>query len=225
MPHRYPGEVSDVLTAESMLVTSAEQLAALYPPPLQRSLDKESPVVTPGYAELIAASPFVVVATHGPDGIDCSPRGDAPGFIQVLDEHTLLLPDRRGNNRHDTLHNLLHDPAIALIFLVPGISETFRVRGSAVISTDPQLRNRFEVQGTLPTTVLVITVQRVYFQCRRAVLRGKLWDADRQVDPATLPSSGRLLTEAGAMTAEQSATYDRELPETALRTLYRDPPS
>ena len=118
------------------LVSSLDELLTLYPPANQRSLGKESRVVTPLYGRLIEVAPFAIVATFGPQGLDCSPRGDPAGLVRVLDERTLLLPDRRGNNRLDTMRNLLHDNAIALIFLIPGVGETIRVRGTAVISTD-----------------------------------------------------------------------------------------
>ena len=204
-------------------VTSLEQLAALYAAPNPRSLAKESPVVTPLYAELIAASPFAVVATHGPRGLDCSPRGDAPGFVHVLDDRTLLVPDRRGNNRLDTLRNLVHDPAVALLFLVPGLGETVRVRGTATISTAPDLRGRFEVAGALPVTVLVVHVERVYFQCRRASVRSALWDPERYADPGALPTAGQLQAEAGAMTAAQAADYDADIDDYVAATLYDGP--
>jgi len=204
-------------------VTSLEQLTALYAEPNARSLAKESPVVTPLYAELIAAAPFAIVATHGPKGIDCSPRGDAPGFVHVLDERTLLVPDRRGNNRLDTLRNLLHDPTIALLFMIPGVGETVRVRGTATISTAEDLRARFEVSGVLPVTVLVVDVQRVYFQCSRALVRSRLWDQERYVARADLPTAGQLQAEAGAMSAEQVAEYDATLDEYVASTLYDGP--
>lgn len=210
-------------TSASDTVTSLEQLAALYAEANPRSLAKESPVVTPLYAELIAASPFAVLATHGPRGIDCSPRGDAPGFVQVLDERTLLVPDRRGNNRLDTLRNLVHDPAVAMLFLVPGLGETVRVRGTATISTAADLRARFEVAGVLPVTVLVVRVERVYFQCRRASVRSALWDPARYADPSTLPTAGQLQAEAGAMSAAQAADYDAGIDDYVAATLYDGP--
>ncbi len=205
------------------LVGSADALEALYPPANPRSVAKESAVVTANYAALIRAAPFAVVATHGPAGLDCSPRGDGPGFVQVLDERTLLLPDRRGNNRLDTLHNLLHDPAIALIFLIPGVGETIRVRGTAVISTDPDLLDRSAFRGIRPTTVLVVSVSRVYFQCQRAVVRSGLWDPESRVDRSSLPTAGDLQVDVGAMTSEAAAEYDATLDEYARATLYAGP--
>jgi PPOX class probable FMN-dependent enzyme len=187
-----------------------------------RAWAKESDVITPGYRELIAASPFCVVATRGADGIDCSPRGDAPGFVEVLDEHTLVIPDRRGNNRLDTLRNILQDNEIGLIFLIPGIGEAVRVRGTAVISTDPDLLARHHFRGIAPVTVLVVTVSRIYFQCRRASLRSTLWQAPH-VDPAGLPTPGRLQAEVGAMAARDADAYDAGVAEYAASTLYDGP--
>lgn len=205
------------------VVSSVDELVTLYPPANPRSLGKESPAVTPLYARLIEAAPFAVVATHGPQGLDCSPRGDPAGFVQVLDEHTLLLPDRRGNNRLDTLRNLLHDNEIALIFLIPGVGETIRVRGTAVISTDPELIGRCLINGVKPTTVVVVTVQRVYFQCQRAIVRSKLWDPAARVDRSTLPSAGDLQAEIGILDAAQAAEYDATLDDYVAATLYQGP--
>lgn len=204
-------------------IETLEQLADLYAQPVSRALAKESPVVTPCYAELIAASPFVVVGTHGPAGLDCSPRGDGPGFVQVLDENTLLLPDRRGNNRIDTLRNLIHDPSIALIFLIPGVGETIRVRGTAVISTDPDLIERTAFKGVRPTTVLVVSVQTIFFQCQRALVRSKLWDPVARVERSSLPSAGDLQAEVGAMTKDEAGQYDDQLDSYIAATLYEGP--
>lgn len=204
------------------VVTTEEQLLALYPTPVARTWAKESSVVTPGYRELIAASPFCVIATDGPDGIDCSPRGDAPGFVRVLDERTLVIPDRRGNNRLDTLRNIVRDGRIGLVFLIPGVGEAVRVRGVATISTDPELLRDNAVRGIEPVTVLVVTVHRIYFQCRRATLRSALWQAPH-VDPATLPTPGRLQAEVGAMTGPDARDYDATIAEYASSTLYAGP--
>lgn len=203
-------------------VTSQEQLRGLYPEPVARTWAKESAVITPGYRELIEASPFCVIATNGPDGIDCSPRGDAPGFVVIPDGRTLEIPDRRGNNRLDTLRNVLHDDRIGLIFLIPGIGETVRVRGTAVISTDPDLLARHLFRGIAPVTVLVVTVSRIYFQCRRATLRSALWQAPH-LDPAGLPTPGRLQAEVGAMSEPAALEYDATVAEYASSTLYEGP--
>lgn len=205
------------------VVSSVEQLGTLYPPPNARALGKESRLVTPSYARLIEAAPFAIVATRGPRGLDCSPRGDPAGFVRVLDDRTLVLPDRRGNNRLDTLRNLLYDNAIALIFLIPGMGETIRVRGTAVISTDPELIGAAAVSGIKPTTVVVVSVDRVYFQCQRAVVRARLWDPMARVDPSTLPTAGQLQRGAGLLDEAQAADYDATLDDYVASTLYEGP--
>ncbi len=120
------------------------------------------------------------MATSGPGGLDCSPRGDPKGFVRVLDEKTVIVPDRRGNNRIDSLRNLVTDPRVALLFLIPGVSETLRVMGRVTISTDPELCASFAMQGKAPRCVLVIAVEQVFFQCAKAIVRSKLWDPSIQ---------------------------------------------
>lgn len=204
--------------ADPHLVTSPEQLAALYGPVGEASLRKEVPSVHPCYRALIEASPFALLATCGPGGLDVSPRGDAPGFVAVEDETTLLLPDRRGNNRIDSLQNLVADPRLALLFLIPGVGETLRVNGTARISTDPALLARFAVDGKPPICVLVIRVETVFFQCARALRRSRLWERAGEPAPA-VPSAGTILA---ALTDSQidGAAYDRELPARQRATLY-----
>lgn len=176
-------------------VTDVETLEKLYGAPSGAAVDKEVDFLHPHYQRLIAASPFFVLATGGPDGMDASPRGDAPGFVVVEDEKTLLVPDRRGNNRVDSLRNIIADPRVALLFLVPGIGETLRVNGRAEIRTDPPLLERFSVEGKLPRSVLVVRVETVFFQCARALFRSKLWDPSRHVDRASLPSTGTIVSD------------------------------
>jgi uncharacterized protein len=207
------------LAAAEHLVTREEELERLYATPAAPSVVKEVPYLTAGYRAMIAASPFCVLATVGPEGLDCSPRGDAPGLVHVEDERTLLLPDRRGNNRIDSLRNVVRDPRVALLFFVPGVSETLRVNGTAAVSVDPALRARFAVDGAVPRTVLVIAVERAYFQCARALLRSRLWDPARHVAREALPSVGALLAEASGG-AEGGEAYDRELPARQASTLY-----
>jgi PPOX class probable FMN-dependent enzyme len=201
-------------------VTTTEELERLYPDaPYGPSLVKEADHVTPQYRKLIEAAPFVVLATSGPDGLDCSPRGDPPGFIRVVDEHTLVIPDRRGNNRIDSLRNLVRDPRIALLFLIPGVGETMRVIGSAKISTDPKLTESFVMNGKVPKCVLVVTVEKAYFQCTKAIIRSKLWDPKSIVDRKTLPTPGSILAEVtgGKMGGPE---HDRLAPERVKETIY-----
>ena len=201
------------------LVTSMDQLDALFESPLPVSQIKEIDHVSAHYGAFIAAAPFFALATCGPEGLDCSPRGDAPGFVHVRDPHTLLVPDRRGNNRIDSLRNLIHDPRVALLFMIPGVNETLRIIGRAKICTDPQLCASFTMQGKAPRAVLLISVDRVYFQCAKALVRSKLWDPATKVDRSTLPTSGAILAEItdGKMGGPE---HDRLAPERIKETIY-----
>lgn len=201
-------------------IESEAELEALYQPaPVPASLVKESPIITAQYRSLIEASPFVALATVGPEGLDCSPRGDAGAVVQVIDPKTLLLPDRRGNNRIDSLRNVLRDPRVALLFLIPGSGTTFRVNGQARISADPALLSRFVVEGKSPRSVMVISVQTAYFQCARAVVRSRLWDPESQAAARSLPTPGKILAEMSAGSVGGEA-YDREWPDRARASLW-----
>jgi PPOX class probable FMN-dependent enzyme len=160
----------------------------------------------------------VILASSGTDGIDCSPKGDAPGFVHILDERTLALPDRPGNNRIDNLLNIVADPRVSLLFIVPGVGETLRVNGRARISTDDELMQRFPVGGKLPRSVLVVSVDRVYFHCSKALVRSRLWDPSQHVPRETLPSAGDMI--AAVSEDFDGKTYDSELPERVKRSLY-----
>ena len=201
------------------IVTSVEELTQLYGTAFGPSIIKETNRITPSYHAFIEAAPFFTLASAGPDGLDCSPRGDDPGFVRVADEKTLLIPDRRGNNRIDTLRNILHNPHVALLFLIPGCGETIRVNGRAEISTDPTLLQSFLVDGKAPRTVIVVSVHRIYFQCAKAIVRSKLWDASRHVERKSLPSTGTILAELsdGKLSG---AEYDRTAGERLKATLY-----
>ena len=176
-------------------ITDVATLEKLYGAPSGAAVDKEVGFVHPHYRKLIEASPFFVLATGGPGGLDASPRGDAPGFVVVQDEKTLLIPDRRGNNRVDSLRNIIANPQVALLFLIPGIGETLRVNGRAEISIDPALVGRFSVEGKLPRSVLVVHVETVFFQCARAIFRSNLWDPAQQIDRRSLPSLGTIVSD------------------------------
>ena len=175
------------------VISSVEQLAALFPPPSEAAIRKESPVITAEYAALISASPFLVLATSGPGGLDASPRGDPAGFVAVADERTLLLPERRGNNRIDSLRNLLGDSRVALLFLIPGVGRTLRINGRAAISTNGDLCASFAMEGKQPRSVIIVTAERVYTQCPKALVRSQLWDVRQHVDETSLPSSGMIM--------------------------------
>jgi uncharacterized protein len=175
--------------------------------------------IHPLYRPYIKASPFAVLATLGPQGLDTSPRGDAPGFVKVLDSHSLLLPDRRGNQRIDSLRNIVHNPQVALLFLVPGVGETLRVNGQARISASPALCQQFVVEGKAPASVLVIRVHSVFFQCARAIKRSGLWQADLHVARDTLPSPGTILQCLSDSSLDGEA-YDAALQARQASTLY-----
>lgn len=200
-------------------IDTLAQLEALFGEAGEASLKKEVPWLHPSYQALIAASPFAVLATTGPGGLDASPRGDPPGFVAVQDEKTLLLPERRGNNRIDSLRNIVADPRVALLFLIPGVGETLRVNGRARITTEPGLMARFAMEGKPPQCVIEIRVESVFFQCARAIQRSKLWaplpaDSRREV-----PTPGAILS-ALTDAAFDGESYDRELPARQRTTLY-----
>lgn len=201
------------------IVASVEELEALYGPPGEASLVKQVDRVIPSYRALIAASPFAVLATVGPEGLDCSPRGDRPGFVRVADEKTLMMPDRRGNNRVDSLRNIVRDPRAALLFLVPGSGTTLRVNGQAVVSTEPSLLDSFAVAGKAPRSVVVLHAEAVYFQCSRAVQRAELWNPDSFAAAGDLPSAGDILAEVSEGRLGGPG-YDLEWPERAKRSLW-----
>jgi PPOX class probable FMN-dependent enzyme len=207
------------MSAGEHLVTTMEQLEALYGEKLPAAVVKEIDHINSGYRKLIEAAPFVAVATGGPEGLDCSPKGDAPGFVRIFDEKTLAIPDRPGNNRIDGFRNILRDPRIALLFLIPGVGETLRVNGRAAISIDPELMKSFAVNGKLPRCVLIVHIESIYFHCSKAIVRSKLWDASTQVDRKSLPSTGSIIAELsqGKLGGE---SYDREAPEKIKAMLY-----
>jgi PPOX class probable FMN-dependent enzyme len=205
--------------AQNRVETLAE-LEALYPEkPYGPSLLKVADRIIPEYQKLIEAAPFVVLATNGEDGLDCSPRGDAPGFIRVADEHTLMTPDRRGNNRIDSLRNIVRDPRVALLFLIPGVGETIRVMGRAAISTDPALTDSFVVNGKAPRSVLVVTAETVFYQCTKAIVRSRLWDPATRVERKSLPTAGAILA---TLTEGKfgGPEHDHNAPQRVKETLY-----
>lgn len=200
-------------------ITSIEELETIYGAPSEAAIVKEVDRITPHYRAYIEASPFAMLATCGPEGLDCTPRGDMPGFVRVEDEKTLVMPDRRGNNRIDSLRNIVRDPRVALLFLVPGCGNTLRLNGRARISADPGLLKSLEMDGKAPRTALIVTVDAVYFQCSRALVRSDLWNPAGHVDPRSLPSAGEILA---ALTDDRvgGERYDREWPARAKASLW-----
>ncbi|WP_029057043.1 pyridoxamine 5'-phosphate oxidase family protein [Stappia stellulata] len=200
-------------------IGSMDELEALYGPTVEAATVKEIDHVSDAYARLIAASPFVALATSGPEGLDCSPRGDAGAVVRIETPRRLALPDRRGNNRIDSLRNILRDPRVALLFLIPGSGTTLRVNGQASISVDKELLASFAVDGKAPRSVILVDVERVYFQCARAIVRSRLWEAETRRDPADLPTPGEILSELSE-TRVGGASYDAAWPERARKTLW-----
>ncbi len=201
------------------VIATVEQLAAIYGVPGATSTVKVADRVTPLYRILIEKSPFAALATCGPEGLDCSPRGDLPGFVRIHDDKTLMMPDRRGNNRIDSLRNIVRDPRVALLFLIPGSGSTLRINGEARVSADPDLLASFEMEGKAPRTVIVLTVGEIYFQCARAIVRADLWNPDKRVDPKTLPTPGEILASMSDDTVG-GESYDREWPERARNSMW-----
>jgi len=200
-------------------ITTVAELEALYGIPSEASTVKEVDRLTPHYRAYIEASPFMALATSGPEGLDCSPRGDKPGFVRIHDDKTLMLPDRRGNNRVDSLRNIVRNPRVGLLFLIPGVGNTLRVNGHAHLSVDPDMLESFAVEDKAPRSVTVITVDTVYFQCARALVRSELWNPERHVDPRSLPSAGEILA-ALSDNRVGGVTYDREWPGRAAKTMW-----
>jgi uncharacterized protein len=200
-------------------ITTVEQLEAIYGVTNDASTVKVADHVTPLYRVYIEKAPFAALATIGPEGIDCSPRGDLPGFVRIHDDRTLMLPDRRGNNRIDSLRNVVRDPRVALMFLIPGSGNAIRVNGRAHISVDKELLASFSVDGKAPRSVMVMNVEEIYFQCARAIVRSDLWNPDKRVDPKTLPTPGQILAEMSSNTVGGDE-YDRAWPERAAATMW-----
>lgn len=204
---------------EEHRIADIATLERLYGTASGAAVEKEVAYIHPHYRRLIAASPFVVLATSGPEDLDTSPRGDAAGFVIVEDEKTLLIPDRRGNNRVDSLRNIISNPHVALLFLIPGIGETLRVNGRAMISTAPALLERFSVGGKHPRSVIVVSVDTVFFQCARAIFRSRLWDPAQHIDRGSLPSLGTMVADI-SQSRFDAQDYDRGLYERLKGALY-----
>jgi len=201
------------------IIATIRDLEAIYGKPNEASTVKVATSMTPQYCALIDKSPFAALATCGPEGLDCSPRGDLPGFVRVHDDKTLMMPDRRGNNRVDSLRNIVRDPRVALLFLIPGSGSTLRVNGHAQVSVDPDLLTSFAIDGKAPRTVIVMTVVEIYFQCARAIVRSDLWNPDKRVDPKSLPTPGQILADMSENRVGGD-DYDRAWPERARQSLW-----
>ncbi|HRK18999.1 MAG TPA: pyridoxamine 5'-phosphate oxidase family protein [Hyphomicrobiaceae bacterium] len=205
------------------IITTTAELDALYGDAHPVALMKELDHISDDYARFIEASPFVVLATSGDEGLDCSPRGDPAGFVRVLDRNTVAIPDRRGNNRVDSLRNIVRDPRVALLFLIPGIGETMRINGRARLSTDPALCESFVMEGKVPKCVILVTAERVYPQCQKALVRSKLWDPASRLDRSALPTVGQMMQGIAERKKQEpfdGAAYDAAYPARLRDTIY-----
>jgi hypothetical protein len=200
-------------------VATLEELDALYGAPVEAAIVKEIDYISDDYRPFIEKSPFVVLATVGPEGLDCSPRGDPAGFVRVVDRKTVMIPDRRGNNRIDALRNIVRDPRVSLLFLIPGIGNTLRLNGTAEILNDAALNESFAFNGKLPRTVLKVTADRVYFQCPKALVRSRLWSREAQITRDQLPSSGQILENLSGGRIDGEA-YEKAYPKRLEETIY-----
>lgn len=178
------------------MIDDAEALRRLYPEPKERSVKKQLDYLDRHCSAFIALSPFVVIASGAAEGsLDASPRGGAPGFIKVLDKGTLLIPDAPGNNRLDTLTNIVASGSVGLLFLIPGIDETLRVNGHARLSDESAMIERFSGESRQPRLVIAVTVAEAYLHCAKALMRARLWDAESRIGRAALPTMGQMIKE------------------------------
>lgn len=206
--------------AGGFTVTTLEGLEAIYQSPADRVVNKQTDHITAPGRAFIAASPFLIMATAGEAGIDCSPKGDAPGFVQLLDERTLLIPDRPGNNRIDGMKNIIANPAVGIIFMVPGANETYRVNGRAKISVDPALLSRFLVHHKPPRVVIAVTVEEAFSHCPKAFVRSKLWQAGATGRPEGVPTLGGFAAFRDGGDEAYAAKYDAEYAKRIPDELY-----
>jgi uncharacterized protein len=200
------------------IIKTVAELEAIYGEISEASLIKVSDRLTEGYRKLVEASPIMALATCGPEGLDCSPRGDPGQVMTIRDDRTLVLPDRRGNNRIDSLRNIVRDGRVALLFLIPGSNSTLRINGRAEISIEPDLLESLTIEGKPPRSAIVITIGEIYFQCARALMRARIWDREAWPDVTALPTPGSLMRELKL--DFDSQTYDKEWPERAKTSMW-----
>ncbi len=209
------------LAADEVIGCEAD-LRARFKAPSELAIKKELDHLDHNCRKFIALSPFLCLATADRDGIDNSPRGDVPGFALVLDERTLLIPDRPGNNRLDSLANIVRNPRVGLLFLIPGVTETLRVNGRARLVTRPQVLELFRVNGRAPAVVILVETEEVFLHCSKALIRSRLWQEDAKVDRKVLPSLGRMIAEVvdRQPVAATVADYDARITKSIEETLY-----
>lgn len=200
------------------LLTTLEALHAHYGTAGEASLIKEIDYLSPAYRKIVENSRFCALTTAGPEGLDCSPRGDEDPVVRIKDDRTLLLPDRRGNNRIDSLRNIVRDPRVSLMFMVPGWNNVLRLNGKAVLSVDPEMLASFEKEGHCPRSVIIVTIDAVYFQCARALMRSDLWNPEKQIGKGDLPTPGQIMQEIKA--GFDGEAYDVEWPQRAQKSMW-----
>ena len=200
-------------------VDNIEALRLLYREPKGRTLEKQMDRLERHGRNFIAHSPFLVLGTSAPGGMgDVTPRGDFPGFVKVLDDRTVILPDRPGNNRLDSLSNILVNPAVSLVFFIPGVNETFRINGEAEILDDEDLLDLCAVDGKRPVSVLKVAIREAYLHCAKALMRSGLWSAESQIDRKTLPTMGQMIN--GQIGASGPAESQQEMEARYAKVLY-----
>lgn len=204
------------------IVQSIEELEQVYEAAVPGAQWKEIDHINDHYKQFIEKSPFLILATSGAKGIDCSPRGDPAGFVRVVNKKCIQLPDRRGNNRLDSLRNIVANPEVGLIFLIPNVGETIRLSGKAKIVVDNELCASFSIQGKPASSVISIDVEKVYFQCQKAIVRSKLWDPVAHINRAELPSTGEMVKNFAAMNEIEfdGDAYDKNYAQHMKKTIY-----
>lgn len=200
-------------------MSNQEPVRSVYPPVSPRAARKSLTALDQHMRDFIALSPFLCLGTSARDGGDVTPRGDQPGFVQVLDAATLLIPDWPGNNRLDSLTNIEDNPEVALLFLIPGVNESLRVNGAATISFDPGLLQRWTVNGKHPRSVLRVAVRECFMHCGKALIRSRLWDPAAQVERSALPTLGQMLKDQAGL-ADSVEQIDENLQEAYKTRLY-----
>ena len=203
-------------------IKSISDLESIYGSAVPGAVWKEIDHISDHYRQFIEKSPFLILATSGVKGIDCSPRGDPAGFVRVVNEKCIQLPDRRGNNRLDSLRNIISNPNVGLIFLIPNIGETIRLSGKAKILADDELCSSFSIKGKPASSVISIDVEKVYFQCQKALVRSKLWDSSAHIQRSELPSTGEMVKEFASLNDIEfdGDEYDANYPDHMKKTIY-----
>jgi PPOX class probable FMN-dependent enzyme len=191
-------------------ISELQQLRRIYPAPKGVPVEKQLSALEQHCRNFIAHSPFLLLGTEG----DVSPKGDDPGFVQVVDDNTIIIPDRRGNNRMDSLQNILDNPNVGLLFMIPGVNETLRVNGTAEITVDPEVLQLFVLNGKAPTSAIVVHVEEAYLHCAKALIRSRLWNVDSQVAKGTIAPAGRMYADhVGVDSSSMEKKYDDHINE------------